>query len=415
MSTISLLKSQIDFVRSKAAHTGLVAGFGSGKTEAAVAKIIIKKVEYPSVNVAYYLPTYNLIKDIALPRITNKLSELGLTFKTNQSDKFIEVFNYGQSIGKIIMRTMDNPHLIVGYEVGYSLIDECDVLPKSKMSHVFSQIIARNRAKLPGGDINRTDVVGTPEGFKWFYDFFVSNATKDKALIRARTKDNHHLPKDYVKTLEDSYTKEQLSAYLDGEFVNLTSGTVYYKFSRKDNDTDRIDQGGDLHIGMDFNITNMSAVVHQIDGSGIYAIDELIGLYDTQEMIGELQNRYKGRNIIVYPDASGKNRSSSGRSDVDQLREAGFTVRVPSKNPFVRDRVNKMNMAFCDNEGRRTYKVNTRACVQYTEALERQSYNKNGEPDKTTGFDHATDAGGYAIIGMGKKRTIGGSKLNPRW
>jgi hypothetical protein len=40
------------------------------------------------------------------------------------------------------------------------------------------------------GHINQTDVVGTPEGFKWLYDFFIKNASDHKAVIKAKTYDN---------------------------------------------------------------------------------------------------------------------------------------------------------------------------------------------------------------------------------
>jgi hypothetical protein len=54
---------------------------------------------------------------------------------------------------------MSDPERIIGYEVGYSLIDETDILSKDKMSDVFMKIIGRNRSVL--GHINQTDVVGT--------------------------------------------------------------------------------------------------------------------------------------------------------------------------------------------------------------------------------------------------------------
>jgi len=50
--------------------------------------------------------------------------------------------------------------------------------------------------------------------------------------------------------------------------------------------------------------------------------------------------------MVIYPDASGKNRKTSGKSDIDLLRNSGFTVRHQSSNPPVRDRVNAMNSAF---------------------------------------------------------------------
>ena len=45
----------------------------------------------------------------------------------------------------------------------------------------------------------------------------------------------------------------------------------------------------------------------------------------------------------------------------------------------------------------RRYLVNTRLCPRYTDDLEQQIYNKQGEPDKEHDQDHTPDAGGYYI------------------
>ncbi len=42
-------------------------------------------------------------------------------------------------------------------------------------------------------------------------------------------------------------------------------------------------------------------------------------------------------------------------------------------------------------------KVNAKRCPEFAKALEQQAYDKNGEPDKSSGLDHINDAGGYAI------------------
>ena len=198
--------------------------------------------------------------------------------------------------------------------------------------------------------------------------------------------------------MEETYTDEQLSAYLMGEFVNLNSGIVYKNFDRHLNHTDEVQATGELlHVGMDFNIENMPAVVHVVRHDTPIAVAELTGIYDTQEMCDKLREKYPDHTIVVYPDASGKNRSTSGKSDVEILDGDGFTVNVPGVNPFVKDRVNAMNRMFHNTRtGERRYLVNTDRCPEYTEALEKQGY-KNGAPDKTTGFDHVLDAGGYFI------------------
>lgn len=395
---IELLKHQIKFIKSEKRHTGLVAGYGSGKSYAGVFKTIKKKMQYKGIDVAYYLPTYPLIKDIAFPKFAEALEQLKIPFKLNRSDKeFITPF------GRIILRSMDNPDLIVGYEVGYSLIDEADVLPTNKMKELFVKILSRNRKPLPNGDVNQLDFVSTPEGFKFLYDFFVKRPSEDKALIKGKTADNPFLPKDYIKALQDEYTPEQLQAYLNGEFINLTAGNVYRNYDRIKNQSRRTATDRDvLHIGMDFNITNMNAVVH-IEENGVkIAVDEFVKAYDTQELCELIKRKYPNNKIIIYPDSAGKARSTSGKSDHEIIRSFRFVIRCGNQNPPVKDRVNKMNLSFCDKDQNRKYLVNDEQCPHYAEALEKQTY-KNGEPDKHSGFDHITEAGGYYIYNSSVK------------
>ncbi len=300
---------------------------------------------------------------------------------------------------------MDNPDLIVGYEVGYSLIDEADVLPKDKMKDVFRQIIARNRKPLPNGDVNSTDMVSTPEGFKFLYDFFRTNNNENKNLIKASTYDNPFLSDDYIAALEDSYDSKQIAAYLNGEFTNLTSGTVYVDYDVDKNSTDREVEAEDsiLFVGMDFNVTNMSAVFHVVDKGIPTAVDEITSGYNTEETCKMIKERYPNKKIVVYPDASGASRkTSSSTTDHDIIRQHGFQVYTHKTNPFVKDRINTVNMML-----RKGYKVNRHKCPMLAQGLEQQAYDKNGQPDKSSGLDHVTDAAGYYIYTFSKpKNTV---------
>ena len=406
---LTLLKSQKAFVLSDIRHTGLVAGFGSGKTYAGIIKTVLQKLKYPTIDCAYYLPTYNLIKDIAIPRFAETLSDIGLTYDINLSDKVIKVINGGQSFGRIILRTMDNPKLIVGYEVGYSLIDEVDILPADKMRDVFRNVVARNRQVLPDKSYNQLDMVGTPEGYKFFYHFFKETlskeklSTKTKRLIRASTYDNPYLPSGYIESLADEYTADQLEAYLNGHFVNLTTGNVFNEFNRNTHHTNKtISKGEVLHIGIDFNITNMSAVIHVIDDDKLYAIDEITNAFDTVALSEIIKSKYKGHSIAVYPDASGVQRKTSamGLTDLKILKSYGFKVFAGKTNPAIRDRINETNKRF----RQMSYFVNTDICINYTDALEQLAYDKSGQPDKNSGLDHITDAGTYFVWQKKRKK-----------
>jgi phage terminase large subunit len=388
---IEVLTHQKQFILSSKTHTAIVGGFGSGKSYAGTLKTVIKKLKYPNIDVAYYLPTYQLIKDMAFARFTEFLTLQNVPFQLNRSDKeFITPY------GKIIMRSMDNPDMIVAYEVGYSLIDEADVMPTKKMEDAFKNIVARNRKLLPNGDINQLDFVSTPEGFGFLYDFFIKRTHENKSIIKAKTTDNPFLPKDFIDTLKMSYTPQQLQAYINGEFVNLQSGNVYHHFNRIYNNTNRQIQPNDtLHIGMDFNITKMSAVIHVFEYDILSAVDEITNAYDTNQLCELIKQKYQNHKIVVYPDASGDSRkTSSDKTDHQIIKNAGFVLISGKSNPSVKDRINIVNMAFKDNQNKIKYFVNCNNCPSYAESLEQLTY-KNGVPDKQSGHDHLTDGGGY--------------------
>jgi hypothetical protein len=147
---------------------------------------------------------------------------------------------------------------------------------------------------------------------------------------------------------------------------------------------------------MDFNVTNMSAIVHVIRDNKPRAVNEIVKAFDTPDMIRIIQERYRGHRIFVYPDASGSQRKSNNASISDHalLRAAGFVVCVNTRNPAVKDRVLSMNKALED----RDYLINMDRCPFLAESLEKQAYNKAGEPDKGAGFDHANDAASYFVV-----------------
>ncbi|MFX5309818.1 terminase, partial [Acinetobacter baumannii] len=80
------------------------------------------------------------------------------------------------------------------------------------------------------------------------------------------------------------------------------------------------------HVGMDFNVQKMAAVVYVRDGEELYAVGEFKDLFDTPAMIEAIKAKYQDHEIIVYPDASGDNRKSSNASETDiaLLKKAGF-------------------------------------------------------------------------------------------
>lgn len=397
MPQIQLTDPQFEFVTAEDQFPAMVAGFGSGKTHAAVVRTLTKKLQYPRQNVAYYLPTYDLVRRIGFPRFSEQLEELGVRFKTNKADNVIDV----QDAGTIIFRTLDTPERIIGYEVADSLVDELDTLKEDQAREAWNKVISRNRQKKPDGSVNSVGVATTPEGFRFVYDRWKRSPAPGYRIIKASTMSNAaNLPAGYIDSLRASYPLNLLAAYLDGEFVNLVAGSVYPEFDRTKNaSTETIKPGEALHIGMDFNVGKMSAVVHVLRGDEPHAVKEYTKVLDTPAMCALLKREHPGHAIMVYPDASGQARKSNNASESDHaiLRAAGFSVRVNATNPRVKDRVLSVN-AMVHKEGARRYRVNPETCPELVESLEKQAYDKNGEPDKAGGLDHVIDAAGYFIV-----------------
>lgn len=392
--SIQLTEPQSLFFNSDAEYTAAVAGFGSGKTQAAISRIIATKLQYPKIDVAYLAPTLGLIDDIFYPRISELLDGADIYHKINRSKNIIHLQGYG----KIVCRSMDNPKKIIGWEVGDAFLDELDTLPKDKAIAIMTMISARCRSMFPDGKINQKWVTTTPEGFKATYELFKRFPLDNSAIVQMSTYSNaHNLPSNYIEARKAQYPAQLIKAYINGEFVNLTAGAVYPYFDRKRHNTNRkVKRGEPLDIGMDFNVGKMSAVVYApFDGQRLEIIAELIGYADTPALIEALQERFKGHRLTVFPDAAGKNRNTTGATITDHklLKLAGFRVKALKANPLVKERVQSVNTLF--DKG--FLFINTKRCPETTEAVEQQAYDKNGVPDKSMDVDHPLDALGYRV------------------
>tara|TARA_R110000850_G_scaffold276019_1_gene416694 strand:+ start:519 stop:1760 length:1242 start_codon:yes stop_codon:yes gene_type:complete len=377
-------------------YRAYVGGFGSGKTFIGCIDLLNFFGKHPGTLQGYFSISYPSIRDIFYPTFEEAANMLGFTVVIRESNKEVHVYRNGFYYGTVICRSMDNPASIVGFKISRALVDEIDVLPKAKANTAWNKIVARMRLKIDGV-VNSIGVTTTPEGFLFVYSKFKKEPTKSYSMVQASTYENEkYLPEDYIDTLKETYPGELINAYIEGEFVNLTSGTVYTEFDRVTHNTDVTWDGREpLHIGMDFNVCNMSSVISVIRNNVCYDVGEIVGGYDTPSMIISIQERYQKCQINIYPDSSGKNRNaqSASESSIQLLRAAKFQVYAKTKNPFVKDRVLAMNTSFT----KKKHFVNVSQCPTHAANLEQQVYNTAGEPDKSAGNDHTNDANGYLI------------------
>ena len=380
-----------------------VGGYGSGKSFIGTTYLFTFIAKHPGQDVGYFGISYGSITDVFFPTAKKVAEMLGFQIKILLQKKHVEVYRNGIFYGRIICKSMDNPGSIVGFNITCAMIDEIDTMPLSKAEEAWKNIIARGREKVEG--VNNTFVVTTtPEGYGFVYEKFDKKPTKSYSMVQASTLENAvNLDDEYIDSLYETYTAEQAKAYINGEFVNLTSGTVYSCYDRvRCRSNEKVEGNEPLYVGMDFNVRKMAASIYVRRNNKKYwhLVDEVIDEYDTRTMSEALIAKYPDNPIIVYPDASGQRgdtRSGKGAaiSDIAILQdEYKFKVKARKANPRVKDRYTAVNTGF---EKNRVF-VNDTTAPEAAYCLEQQAFDKNGVPDKESGKDHQNDATGYPIV-----------------
>ena len=400
---VQVLSHQGKFLQdTQTKYLALVGGYGCGKTKCLAMKALNLALRNPGFNGCLVSPTYSMAIDVLMPGFEEHLDEIGIPYRLIKAPLPKYTLDLEGGRVTVFVRSFEHYRRLVALNLAWAVVDELDTVDPKIARPAFKKLMARIRT----GRVRQIAIATTPEGFAFVWEFWERDASgkSDRRIIRASTYDNPFLPADYIETLKENYPPELIQAYLMGEFVNLTQGCVYSTFDRRLNNCNTVAKQDDvLHIGMDFNVGKMAAVVHVIRLDGFPdAVDELSGLEDTPQMIAAIKSAYpyqsQYQRIAIYPDASGGNShtTNASESDLALLRQAGFTVLAHAANPRILDRVNAMKGLFHNSKNERRYRVNVARCPQFANCLEKQPWD-NGKPDKKLGFDHLNDAAGYFV------------------
>ncbi len=390
---------QLAFVDDTATQIlGISAGYGAGKTRALCAKAVMLAAANQGFIGCVMEPTGPLIRDIWQTDFEAFLEayEIPYTFRASPLPEYMLHLPGGDT--KILCRSFENWSRIIGLNLAWVLADEIDTVTPSIANKAFPKILGRLRS----GNVRQFGAASTPEGFRWMWNTFGSDDAKqrpDRQLIKMRTADNPHLPPDFIERLQANYDPSLLRAYLDGEFVNLTTGQVYDRFDRAKHVTATVSDitREPIRVGIDFNVGNMSAVIAVRLSNGLLVVDEIAGAHDTDALAQEIRRRHPQQQIYIYPDASGGSRSTNAsQTDIQILESYGMSNQSPRSNPPVRDRVSAVQALLENGKGQVRLQV-AQGCRRVIECLELQCYSDKGEPDKDSGFDHMNDALGYLV------------------
>jgi hypothetical protein len=385
-----LSETQKLIVQSPQRFKVAVCGRRWGKTTLAIREMC-RIASQPDKEIFYVSPTYRQSKMIAWKKLRNKLVDLKWVKKINETELSILLKN-GSTIS--LKGADGGAQNLRGVGLDYLVMDEFSLIDEEAWSEVLRPALSDR--------MGSALFITTPAGMNWAKDLFdlAEQFPDEWASFQFTSIQGGNILESEIEAARRTLDTKTFKQEYEATFETF-SGRVFYAFDRKYNLRSYTDDlPRDIHIGMDFNLDPMSAVVAIKLGNTLQVIDEIkIFGSNTDELVDEIKTRFPEKRIICYPDPAGAARktSANGRTDHTILRTAGFQVLAPGRHNPVRDGVNAVNAKLRSSTGETTLFFDPK-CKYAIECLEKQTY-KTGTsiPDKDSGFDHMNDALRYMV------------------
>ena len=402
---LTLRHAQGQVFNNRSRFRVLVAGRRFGKSYLACIELLRGAIERPGETFFYAAPTYRMAKDIAW-KVLKKLVPPAWIKAKNETDLKLELVN-GSTIE---LKGTENAMALRGRSLSGVVLDEAAFMDPE----VWFEVIRPSLADKQGWAL----FISTPDGTaSWFYDLwcYAEEAERDWKRWQFTTIDGDNVPPAEIEAARGQLDSRTFRQEFEASFENL-SGLVAINFSDANISTEIKDIPVlPLLVGLDFNVSPMSAVCAVKYQSELWVFDEIIltGGATTWDFCETLIDKYgMERRIITCPDPTGAARKTSGVGATDHaiLRKAGLTVSTPRSPWKIRDKITCVNMGLLDAAGTRRIKIHPR-CVELIKSLRTLTYTPHTNmPNKNLGVDHSYDALAYMclqVFNLAKPETMG--------
>jgi len=396
------LPSQQRFHESRARFKGFSGPIGSGKSQALCQEALKLTYLNPGRTGLLGAPTFPMLRDATQAALIEILERNRIPHEWNRGESYLRL---GETRSRILFRAVEEFERLRGTNLAWFGLDELTYAPREAWLRLEGRLRDPRAARLCGF------AVWTPKGFDWVHERFVGSPVEGYETVQARPFENQFLLErvpDYYQRLKHSYDGRFYEQEVLGEYLELTAGRVYFAFSRAGNVAEvEIAAGSPLLWALDFNVDPMSSVVAQMDGEDVRVLDELVlNRASTYDACAEFGNRFAEHagGLVIYADASGARRQTSGTTDVEILKRfvsertyGDVRFRIPKANPAVRDRVTLMNSKLESAAGERKLLIHPR-CKELIKDFEQVMYKENSQvidKDRDPKRTHLSDALGY--------------------
>ena len=398
------LPSQARFHDSGQRFKGFSGPIGSGKSQALCQEAI--KLSYLNAGRLGLIgaPTYPMLRDSTQAAMLDILETNRIPHELNKAENILLIKD---TRSRILFRAVEEFERLRGTNLAWFGLDELTYTQEEAWLRLEGRLRDPKAKRLCGF------AVWTPKGFDWVYRRFLENPVEGYEVTIAPAFENSHLlgkVPDFYDRLRRSYDEEFYRQEVLGDYLRLSGGSVYHAFQRAVHLREKeVDRRRPLLWAMDFNVDPMSSLVMQIDGEDVQVLDEIvIRRASTRDACEEFCRRYPSHEagLVLYGDASGAHRQTSGTTDYTIVREylqaeghrlVGY--RVPESNPPVRERLALVNGKLMSAAGESHLFVRAR-CQELIKDFEQVSYksgssvvDKDGDSQRT----HLSDALGYLL------------------
>ena len=357
-TTVKLLPHQANLVQApyvfpEIRFFALVAGYASGKTSALVycilnaVKTLLGKKDKEGHNPKIMVGSKNLtfMKKTLTGLLEQDLKETNSEYTYDKAHNIITIGNV-----ELLLVPVEDESSIYGYSVTLVVIDELDELDTQTAMAVVKSSNDRCRQQIVGWRSPAFIFCTSSQGLKGTYQTVMhfKKSGIGYVLMRARTRDNIYLPKDYVESMYSIYNEKETACLLEGQFVSIDSGLIFPDYNPEKNklDSDLYEYARDnflpVYIGQDFNGFGNNAVAFAIIDQAIVAIKDY-EFPDIRRAPEVFRYDFPQNEIIWIPDMTYKEHFVEFKKE---LRIFNIKIAYRSCNPLVGDRNFACNKLF---------------------------------------------------------------------
>ena len=422
------LPKQREFHEAPEPFKCYMGGFGAGKTLCGTWDCLDAGITFPGCRIAIMRDTMPDLRDTTMATFFDACPpELIYTYRRKENIVMLKngtEFLFRSFRQYATSARNQNQSKLKGLNLAGFYVDEMNEITKDE----FILMMGRLRMQvspLKDGRAFKHFGIGTTNPTNeqhWIFEMFAGpQADKTKfRLVQASSRENPHLPPDYIPNLEKSYPKSWVDMFIDGKFGQMIRGKPMYEgFKLGWHDKKRVLANSTLpvHRYWDFGWHRPAVVWAQVSVDGHWRLmRELLGynqhIQSFAPKVLELSNtHFGGYSFVDYGDPAGKQVNDKSSRSTIKILEEDFGIKVQTRTSGIKEGVDIVQKKLITAiDGEPALQVDPEHCpVLIAGFVGGYARDEFGEKIKDGYYEHLHDALRYGAVNV-----FGAAQEGPR-